>query len=42
VHRRARECLPVAGCWLSTWLSAIRLGATCSNAEGATLTYAPA
>ena len=21
VHQRARECLLVAGCWLSTWLS---------------------
>src|ERR1035441_6722194 len=25
VHRRTRECLPVAGCWLSTWLSTISL-----------------
>ena len=25
VHRRARECLPVAGCWLSTRLSTISL-----------------
>jgi hypothetical protein len=23
VHRRPRECLPDAACWLSTWLSAI-------------------
>src|ERR1017187_8091599 len=42
VHRRACECLPVAGCWLSTWLSTIRLGTTCSNAVGETLTHAPA
>jgi hypothetical protein len=42
VHRRTRECLPVAGCWLSTWLSTIRLGTTCSNAVGETLTHAPA
>src|ERR1019366_9782124 len=34
VHRRARESPPVAGRWLSTWLSATSLIATVRTAEG--------
>ena len=41
VHRRARESLPVAGRWLSTWLSATSLIATVRTPEGRLLGTRP-